>query len=90
MKCDEDIGRAVAHKEMLCVYVEREKKLTDQDDGLSARGKCEVAESARTIVGWIKFTECSELIRGKRLRLKLKQTVQENYARQTMQMACDI
>ena len=56
-------------------------KFTYLDDRVSAGGGCEAAVTARTRCGWANFRECSELLHGSRLPLRLKVAVHKSYAR---------
>jgi len=38
----------------------------------NASGKCEATVTARASVGWMKFRECSELLRGIRFQLQIQ------------------
>ena len=51
---------------------------------MSAGGGCEAAVTARTRCGWVKFSECSELLYGRRFPLWLKGSVYKSYARSAM------
>ena len=44
-------------------------------DTVSAAGGCEAVVTARTRCGWAKLWECSELLHGRRIPLRLKQAV---------------
>ena len=44
---------------------------------VSASGRCEAAETARTRCGWVKLRECGELLYDRRFPLKLKGAVRE-------------
>ena len=50
-------------------------------DRVSADGGSEVAVTARSRFGWIKFRECGEILQGKRFPLKLKGMVYKSYVR---------
>ena len=53
-------------------------------DRLNASGGCEVAVTARTRLGWIKFRECGHLLRGKRFPLNMKGGVYRSCVRSAM------
>ena len=48
---------------------------------LNASGGCEVAVTARTILGWKKFRECGEILFGKRFSLRMKGKTYKSYVR---------
>ena len=47
-------------------------KFTYVGDRVSAGGGCEAAMTAKTRCWWLKLSECSELLYGRRISLKLK------------------
>ena len=57
--------------EELCDGVESVNRFCYLGDRLNASDRCEVAVTARARLGWVKFRECGELLRGKRLSLEL-------------------
>ena len=48
---------------------------------MSEGGGCEVAVTAQTRRGWVKFKECGELLHGRRFPLRLKLAVSNSYVR---------
>ena len=48
---------------------------------MSVGGGCEVAVTASIRCGWVKLMECSELLNGRILPLKLKGAVYKSYVR---------
>ena len=46
---------------------------------VSAGGGCEAAVTVRTRCEWVKFTECSELLYGRRFPLRLNGAVYRSY-----------
>ena len=50
--------------EMLCDEVETVKGFCYLGDRLNASGGCETAVTSRVRIGWMKFRECGELLRG--------------------------
>jgi len=70
--------------ELLCDGVETVIKFLYLGDRLNATGGCEVAVTARTRIGWMKFRECSELLKGKRFSLKIKGKVYKSCVRSAM------
>ena len=58
--------------EKLCDGVETVSKFTYLGDRLNATGGCETAVTARSRTGWIKFRECSEILKGRRFSLKMR------------------
>ena len=51
---------------------------------MSVGGGCEAAVTARTRCWWVKIIECRELLCGKRIHLKLKLAVYNNFVRPTI------
>ena len=39
---------------------------------MNATGGCETAVTARSRIGWMKFRECSKILKGRRFSLKMK------------------
>jgi len=66
--------------ELLCDGVETVTEFSYLGDGLNATGGCEVAVTARTRIGRIKFRECG----SKRFSLKLKGKVYKSCVRSAM------
>ena len=58
--------------EILCDGVETVTKCSYVGDKLNATGGCEIAVTARTRIGWIKFRKCSETLKGRQFSLKIK------------------
>ena len=48
---------------------------------MSEGGECEAAVTARTRCGWVTLGECDQLLYGKRLPVKQKWAVHNNYVR---------
>ena len=65
--------------EVLCDEVE-----TMKGDKLNASGGCETAATSRVRIGWMKFRECGELLRGRKFSLRLKGMVYQNFVRSAM------
>ena len=63
----------------LCDGVETVREFTYL--GASADGGCEAAVTARTRCGWVKLTECSNLLYGRRFPLMLRGVVYGSYVR---------
>ena len=57
--------------EKLCDGVETVSKFTYLGDRLNATGGCETAVTARSRIGWMKFRECSEILKGRRFSLRM-------------------
>ena len=57
--------------EKLCDGVETVSKFAYLGDRLNATGGCETAVTARSRIGGIKFSECSEIRKGKRFSSKI-------------------
>ena len=70
--------------EVLCEEVETVKEFCYSGDKLNAAGGCETAVTSRVRIGWMKFRECGELLRGRRLCMRMKGMVYCNCARSAM------
>ena len=68
---------------MKCDEVETVKGFCYLGDRLNAGGRCEVAVTARTRVGWKKFKD-SEILFGKRFSLQMKEKIYKSYIRSTV------
>ena len=53
-------------------------------DRLNASGGCETAVTPRLRIGWMKFRECGELLRGGRFSLRMKGVVYQSCVRSPM------
>ena len=69
--------------EVLCDEVETVKGFRYLEDRLNASGGCETAVTSRVRIGWIKFRECRELLRG-RFSLRMKGMVYQSCVRSAM------
>ena len=56
--------------EKLCDGAKTVSKFTNLGDRLNATGGCETAVTARSRIGWMKFTECSGIPKGRRFSLR--------------------
>ena len=70
--------------EKLCDGVETVSKFTYLVDRLNAIGGCETAVTARSRIDWIKFRECSEILKGRRFSLKMKGKIYKSCVRSAM------
>ena len=70
--------------EKLCDGVETGNKFTYLGGRLNATGGCETAVTARSRIGWIKFTKCSEILKGRRFSFKTKGKVYKSCVRSAM------
>ena len=59
-------------EEELCDEEGTVREFTYLGDRVSAGGGCDVAMTARTRCGWLKFRECGELLYGMRFPLRPK------------------
>ena len=66
---------------ILCNGVETLSKFSYLGDRLNATGGCETAITARTRIGWIKFWECSKILKGRRFSLTMKGKVYKSCIR---------
>ena len=69
--------------EALCHEVETVKEFCYLGDRLNASGGCETAVTSRVRIGWMKFRECGELLRGRRF-LRMKGMVYRSCVRSAM------
>ena len=53
-------------------------------DRLNASGGCETVVTSRVRIGWMKFKECGELLRGRRFSLRMKGMVYRTCLRSAM------
>ena len=51
--------------EKMCDGVETVSKFTYLGDRLNATGGCETAVTARSRIGWMKFRQCSKILKGR-------------------------
>ena len=70
--------------EKLCDGVETVSKFTYLGDRLNATGGCKTAVTARSWIGWMKFRECSEILKGRRFSLKIKGKIYKSCIRSAM------
>ena len=69
--------------EVLRDEVETVKGFCYLGDRLNASGGCETAGTSRVIIGWMKFRECGELLRG-RFSMRMKGMVYRSCVRSAM------
>ena len=53
-------------------------------DRLNASDGCKTAVTTRVMIGWMKFRECGELLRGRRFSLRMKGVVYRCCVRSAM------
>ena len=70
--------------EKLCDGVETVSKFTYLGDRLNATGGCETTVTARSRIGWMKFRECSKILKGRKFSLKMKGKIYKSCIRSTM------
>ena len=70
--------------QVLCDDVETVKGFCYLGDRLNASGGCENAMASRIRIGWMKFRECRELLRGRRFSLRMKGMVYRSCVRSTV------
>ena len=70
--------------EVLCDEVETVKGFCYLRDKLNASGGCETAVTSKVRIGWIKFRECGELLRGRKFSLRMKGMVYQSCVRSAM------
>ena len=83
-KCRSVVKNFMGSHEKLCDGVETVSKFTYLGDRLNATGGCETAVTARLRIGWIKFRECSEILKGRKFSLKMKGKVYKSCVRSAM------
>ena len=82
-KCRSVLKNFKGPDEILCDEMEIVSKFFYLSDRLSATDGCETAITARTRIGWMKFRECSEIVKGRRFSLKMKRKVYNSSVRST-------
>ena len=75
--------------EVLCDEVETVKGFCYLGDRLNASDGCETAMTSRVRIGWMKFRECGELLRGRRFSLRMKGMVYQSCVRLAMLYGSD-
>ena len=70
--------------EKLCDGVETASKFTYLGDRLNATGECEMVVTGTSRIGWIKFRECSEILKGRRFSLKMKGKINKSCVKSAM------
>ena len=70
-RCTDVGGSTEELVEVLCNEVETVKRFCYLRDRLNASAGCETAVTSRVRIGWMKFRECGELLRG-RFSLRMK------------------
>ena len=80
-----DVGDGTEESvEVLCDEVETVKGFCYLGDRLNASGGCETAVTSKVRIGWTKFRECGELLRGRRFSLRMKGMVYRTCVRSAM------
>ena len=51
---------------------------------MNATGGCETAVTARSRIGWMTFRECSKILKGRRVSLKMKRKIHKSCVRSAM------
>ena len=64
--------------------VETMSKFTYLGDRLNATGGCEMAVTARSRIGWMKFRECSKILKSRRFSLKMKGKIYKSCVRSAL------
>ena len=70
--------------EILSDGVETVSKFSYLGDRLNATGGCKTAVTARSKIGWMRFRECSEILKGRKFSLKMKEKVCKSCVRSAM------
>ena len=70
--------------EVSCDEVETVKGFCYLGDRLNASGECETAATSKVRIGWMKFREYGELLRGRRFSLRMKGMVYRSCVRSAM------
>ena len=71
-KCKKTMKGAVDSIEKLCDEVEIVNGFCYLEDGLNSSGGCETAVTARVRIGWIRFTECKEILLENSFPVRMK------------------
>ena len=69
---------------LLFTGVEIVTKFSYVGDRLNATGGCKAAVTAKTRIGWIKFREYSEILKGKKFSIKMKRKIYKSCVRSTL------
>ena len=72
LKCNRIMEGTVDSIEKLCDEVETVNGFCYLRDRLNSSAGCEAAVTARVRIGWIRFSECGELLLRNRFLLKMK------------------
>ena len=64
-----------------CMMKWKQSEFRDPGDWVSVGGRCEAAATAMTRCGWIMLGNCGKLLYGKRLSLKLTESVCKSFVR---------
>ena len=80
-KCRSVVKNFKGPDEILCYGVETVSKFSYLGDRLNPNG---LAVTARTKIGWMKFRECSEILKDRRFLLKMKVKVYKGFVRSAM------
>ena len=70
-------GAEKLQQEVMCDEVKTVKRFYYLGNKLNASGRCKVAVTARTRVGWKKFRECGKILFRKKSSLQMKGKVLE-------------
>ena len=80
-----DVGKGTEEPvEILCDEGETVKGFCHLGDRVNVSGRCETAVTSRVRIGWMKFRECGELLRGRRFSLKMKGMVYRTCVRSAL------
>ena len=83
-KCRSVVKNFKGSDEKLCDGVETVSKFTYLGDRLNAIGGCETAVTVKSRIGWMKFRECSEILKGRRFSLQMKGKVYKSCVRSAL------
>ena len=83
-RCTDVVDGTEEPVEVLCDEVETVKGFCYLGDRLNASGGCKTAVTSRVRIGWMKFRECGELLRGRRFSLRMKGMVYQSCVRSAM------
>ena len=83
-RCTDDGDGTEEPVEVSCDEVETVEGFCYFDDRLNASGGCETAMTSRVWIGWMKFRECGELLRGRRFSLRMKELVYRSCVKSAM------
>ena len=77
-------GVGEVQQKVMCDEVETVKGFCYLGNRLNANGGCEAVVTARTRVGWKKFSKCGKILFGTRFSLQMKGKIYKSFVRSAM------